>query len=595
MNVDFNFDNFPGWVPDREVKDTAETARIAALPRRLWDDESATVLSGLLTPLLKTPQGTEKLFPVQAQALHDAGVHKGLFASINLGGGKTLISLLCVVVMQLVRPILLVPASIKKKTQREMKEYSYHWRIPVPRIRIESYEGFSRDGMKNLLENYRPDGIICDEVHRLKNPKAAATRRVSRWMGGHPDTKFAAMSGTITKKSIKDYAHIIKWVFPNNPPIPRGYVELEDWCAAIDEKANPMALFLYPGGILRALASPGDVPQTEEEKSPHVAVATARRAFSRRRNETPGVVATTKGFDGCSLYIDHEMNERKGSAESSIETYISKARGGFNPEDWILPDGPAVYSCVRQLALGFYYRYKVKPPEDWKILRQSWFKRVREWIKNPPRGIVLDTKFQVEQAMTLGQLVDEEDLFAKWRAIEPTYDPQTIAVWVDDGAVKQTASWLHGHPKGIAWVEHIAFGNRLSEVSELPFHHNKGLDANGVEIETASGPIIASIKSNATGRNLQKWCDNYLVSPSPNALETEQLIGRTHRTKQEADEVTARYLIGCIEHLDAIDSALSEARYSQDSTGQPQKILHADLTLPSADDIKKLPSRRYQY
>ena len=45
------------------------------------------------------------------------------------------------------------------------------------------------------LDYIQPDLIIADECHLLKNHKAGRTRRVTRYMREHPETKFVGVSG----------------------------------------------------------------------------------------------------------------------------------------------------------------------------------------------------------------------------------------------------------------------------------------------------------------------------------------------------------------------------------------------------------------
>ena len=134
----------------------------------------------------------------------------GAFLPIQVGGGKTLITLLAPQVMQANRPILLLPASLIEKTERDRQEYAKHWKV-AKHLRFVSYESLGRVRMAQELENYHPDLIIADEAHRLKNPRAACTRRVARYMKDHPTVPFVALSGTIMRHSIKDFAHLLIW------------------------------------------------------------------------------------------------------------------------------------------------------------------------------------------------------------------------------------------------------------------------------------------------------------------------------------------------------------------------------------------------
>lgn len=590
------------FLPDQQVERTPEFYRICRLPRRVWDESSAGRLSEILTPLLAQPGGTMRLKPVQAQALHDAGVQGGGFFPIRVGGGKTLTSLLCAYVLDAKRPILLIPAKLAEKTRREMRVLAKHWRIPVERIRVVSYELLGRTQSQDLLNNHRPDVIITDESHCLKNPKAVVTKVVTRWMRENPSTKFVAMSGTVTKRSLKDYAHIAQWCLKGNTPIPHGFVELTKWCGALDEKTNPFAR-VHPG----ALMDLADVQDLGEDE-----VSTARKAYRRRLGETPGVVATVERYTGSSIYLDTDIPKAiipgKGAVHemgggASVEGALATLREtAMAPDGWAFADAMQVWACVRQLALGFYYRWNPRPPEPWYIARQAWNKYCRDTIKHPPHGVIVDSEKQVALAIVRGAIPDQDGVYRKWKDLEPSFDPKTEAVWLDETVARHCAAWLKSHPHGIVWSEHSAFGRKVAQLAGVPYFGRQGKDAQGrtfyhpeTDPHGYKGPCVASVSSNATGRNLQFWWrDNYLASCPPNGQIWEQLLGRTNRDGQEADEVTATVLIACVEHLDALERACNDARYIEDSTGQAQMLLYADLTLPERWDIMGIPSRRFQ-
>ena len=201
-----------------------------------------------MTALLKTPCGTMGLRPVQALALHDIGVAGGLFGPIRVGGGKTLISLLAPYILESRSPLLLLPAALIDKTQRDLRELSKHWRIPR-NIRMLSYEMLGRVQSAGTFAHYPPDLIVADEAHRLKNKKAGVTRRVVRFMKEHPKTHFVAISGTIMSRSIRDFAHIIRWCLPKGAPVPITEGEVEEWGDALDERVNPLKRS-DPGALL---------------------------------------------------------------------------------------------------------------------------------------------------------------------------------------------------------------------------------------------------------------------------------------------------------------------------------------------------------
>jgi hypothetical protein len=105
--------------------------------------------------------------------------------------------------------------------------------------------------------------------------------------------------------------------------------------------------------------------------------------------------------------------------------------------------------------------------------------------------------------------------------------------------------------------------NKLAQVSNLRYYGRGGVDENGRPIEqhVKDWSMIASIASNAEGRNLQGWSNNLITSCPPNGSQIEQLLGRTHRDGQEADEVNVEVMLGCAENLESFGKR-SETRIS---------------------------------
>ena len=90
--------------------------------------------------------------------------------------------------------------------------------------------------------------------------------------------------------------------------------------------------------------------------------------------------------------------------------------------------------------------------------------------------------------------------------------------------------------------------------------------------------MIASIGSNAEGRNLQAWHRNLVMAPPPQGRTWEQLLGRTHRSGQEADEVLVTVYLGCLEQLEAFRQATWDAEYIE-SSQQAQKLCYGDVLI----------------
>jgi hypothetical protein len=461
--------------------------------------------------------------------------------------------------------LLLVPAALVGKTLKDASRLCPHWHFRQPRI--VSYEWLGRVQAAQALEVLAPDLIIADEAHRLKNPRAAVTRRVNRYMVNHPETKFVAMSGTITKRSIQDFAHVLRWTHKHDKrPLPRWHGELELWSDALDERKGQLRR--ADPGALRLLCS-----DEEDRLWSSDSRRAARLAFRRRLIETPGVVATGETPIDASIIV----RGVEPSVSKAIDDAFAHLRAAWEtPDGWPIADGLGVFRHARELALGFFYVWDPRPPAAWLAARSVWASFVRSVLSHSHK---LDTELQVRRQY------GETPECKAWLAVRDSFEPHTVAQWLDTSVVGFVLDWARKHA-GIVWVEHTCFGQAL-EARGLPYYGKQGLDARGRAIEEhePDRPLAASIASNATGRNLQTWSHNLIVSMPANGMQTEQLIGRTHRDGQEADEVTFDVLTTCAEHVGAFWQAYRDCEFVADSTGAPQKLLIADVEMPTADAV----------
>lgn len=533
------------------VRNSTEFQRIRALPRRFDPPAGAD----RLTELFRL-QGRQELRPIQAQALAELCLVGGLLGIIRVGGGKTLITFLAsAMVPRVKRPLLLIPAKLRGKTRIEFAELERDWVKPVAPLRIESYERLGRMEWSEFLEEYGPDMIICDEAHRLRNVRAAVTRRVGRYMSNHPETCFLALSGTLLRRSLFDFAHLVEWTLGDQSPVPLEWADLQEWGAAVD-----VGDVRYAPGVLAEFIK-GDDGSLEG----------VREGLRARLVETPGVVATEESPIDAGLLIEEWKPKCAELKEEFSKLY----------NDWELPSGETLLSAAdvwrhaRELCLGFYYQWDPQPPEWWLEPRRKWSAFVRSTLIG---SRTLDSAAQV------ADLHQDSKVFRDWSAVRADFIPNRQVFWLDTGIIEQAAQWVRDQ-KGIVWVGHNAVADRLIKLG-VDYYGNMGINRQGKPIEKAVGGIAASIEANKEGRNLQRYSRNLILAPPTTGLAWEQLLGRTHRDGQLADEVTVEVFLRGGENARAITQAITDSRYQKGLTGSPQKLLEATLAFASLEGVR---------
>ena len=570
----------------RVVRRTEDFRRIEVIPRRSTFVDLATPM----TAWLKTPTGTMSLRREQAWGLAEAFESKGLFGVLGVGAGKSILTLLAPTVMEAQRPLLIIPAATRdeKTIKKDLPEIAKHWRLHPKFISamfdvearkdcILSYEELSRESQAEAFQRIQPDLIILDECHKAKNKKSAVWRRIERYFNEYPETKMIAVSGTITTKSLRDYAHIAKLCLKDSSPLPHRWSDLEDWADAldegIDEEQRPQP------GALELFCTPDESP---------------RQGFRRRLLETRGVVATESPSAQASILI----SELPVKPPKVVEDAFAKMRS-----EWLTPGGDVIMTALElaahlmELACGFYYRW-VWPndvvDQEWLDARKAWRKYVRETIKASGTARVehqvFDTEQQVASACAQGRLRPPLDEYNVWRGIRGRTKPETEPVWISDYLVDAAVAWLKKPHEvgqaGLVWTEHRALLERLRPRVEALGLHAYGAGQHDVIYETKS--CVVSIDAHGEGKNLQTHHSrNLYLCPLPNAKTAEQSIGRTHRQGQKADEVTVELVMPSIEFWAAFEKARRQAHYIEATTGQQQRLNVADVTVFGEDEVLK--------
>ena len=549
-----------------------ELARILALPRRTLTLPPPHVVEAV-SAHHRHPGTSVLLRPIQVAALLEFQAAGGLFAPIRVGGGKTLISALLPTMVGAQRPVLFVPAALVAKTRREIYEYSRYWKT-AQNLYIQSYQAMGRANFAKWLNQHRPDFIICDEAHRVKNPDAAVTRRLKRYIEGEHEGRrpwFAALSGTLLKNGLLDICHILRWTHGATSPIPvRSDVALE-WSVALGFDSARAGGIPPEIGALSALAG---APMGE-----HVHPEVARDAFRRRLTETLGVVATgTDDASGVPLTLT--VRDLSPDINPVSAKWIKKLdTEGETPDEWVLENPMELWKVRRELALGFHYVWAPRPPDAWRYSRKAWGKVVREILSG---SRTLDSELEVKRAVLGGHPVHKvwRPILETWLLHEPSFTPNVEPRWHSLSVIERVAEWVQRN-RGLIWVEHGAFASALAARLGVPYYGEKGRDASGryVEEDPARTSIIVGVDANKEGRNLQhRWNANLFPGPLGDGADVwEQTLGRTSREGQRFP-VNAEIWLLSEQHRADFTKAISLAHKVYTATGNTQKLLTCEMT-----------------
>lgn len=529
-----------------------------------------------------------KLLPVQAWALLEITTQRGLLGPIGVGHGKTILDLLAPLAMPgCQNAVLLVPPGlVNPQLIGDYQALGQHFHVPslithdkhaftsivpgTPRLHVFPYSRLSRPESTDYLElTLKPDLIIADEVHKLKAADTATTGRVLRYFKNHPETRFCGWSGSLTDKSIKEFAHLSALALRYGSPLPIDQETVEDWARALDPSDAPA-----PEGALIKMCNKGE----------HVL-----SGFHRRFVETPGIVATQSAAVKSDLVIRERVPP---TTPRDVQEALNRARYEWkNPEGEDYPDALQRAAAMIQMSCGFWYRWrfplvKGQPQSiakilEWKMIRKEWCREVRYAIRS--RKEHFDSERLARNAAERAhgdRPINDKRLpvwnsiwYPMWRDIEHEVVHETEAVWINEWLAQDAADWALEH-RGIVWYGHDAFGDRVAELSKLVKYGGGSVAAKDIVKQSGAQSIIASIKAHGTGRNtLQyKFHENLVACPPPSNDEWEQLLGRTHRVGQMSDVVYADFYRHTTALARYVNKALMRAGYAGTLVGSDQKL-----------------------
>lgn len=585
----------------RFVGTSPDFRRILSLPRRTIDYESFELAERVGNLLHRAHGGSGDtplpLRPAQAAALCEAAWHRSALVVVPVGGGKSWMAALfaCDRIpkwadeswwpqIKCERPVLLLPPGPRAEMLGDVlpalrRAYRVH-----PNLRLVTYGELQQADAHDLLARLKPDLLIADEVHMLKNPQSARTRRVAAVFKADPSTPVVGMTATLSDGSLRDWSVPAHWTHPpsrgtfagrwspaqgenfaDDCPLPYSWPELEEWADALDA-AVPPDRQCAPGVLRRFCEGCED----------------AKEGFGRRLGDTAGVVLVPHASVDVPLEIRAVGTDLETPA--NIVEILDELERSWTIDGEDVPDALTMARKKRELAMGFRYKWVWKggvPDLDWLTARNEWARMVRHVIQHFRTG--LDSELRVRTAVKAGKLPAAVQgaaahALSQWETASKRPGPETVAVWLSDYVLEFAAQWAHDN-RGLVWCEHDAVLRALDRYVSVCRIFGAGMDEELRHFAKNAGglSIALSRAAHGTGKNLQAWNRNLVLSPSPSGKAWEQMIGRTHRAGQ-TEPVLVDVLMHCDIAKESMRKAVEKARTTEKTLRAPQKLLTAVAT-----------------
>lgn len=574
-----------------------------------------------------------RLFPTQAESLRAYRLVRGGVLAVGVGYGKTLSSIQIAgeayAVNQIPKMVYFCPSGLVNQFLNSEIPLARS-RVPIPypinvlaqRGRSERlalarsnrrglyvfpYSLLSAQDAWDVLRFIDPGIIIADEAHRLANSRAARTNRIMEFWKKKPDSELVLLSGTLTRKSIKDYHHLARKSLGEGNFLPNSTSLMHEWAAVIDAQGGSTSTGPLMPVIRWARENfPEDSNRLSDDQ------AGFRHAFRLRLGSTPGVVSSGDASIPTSITFctrpikDHKRNP----SWTRLQELIDKVE-----QAWMTPnDDPIDFAIHKfkwhfELTAGFYNqlswpttdqyakRKNISVAEAQETLdkavvhlmaERGYLSELRKWLDEEARP-GLDTPLLVGKNMSLHKGRDVgKNLYECWKYMHdcdfpgrPDRDEQ--AVRVCDYKIMAALEWAFSLPKNdgaIIWFFHNEVGRWLHDefvASGIPtVLCMAGQEGNESILDKANGnkKILASIMAHGEGKNLQHFEHQFFVQWPRPAIIAEQTLGRLHRSGQKADELFV--YIPTTTEFDEVNFAatVNDALYIHQTLGTKQKLIY---------------------
>jgi hypothetical protein len=501
---------------------------------------------------------------------------------LSVGSGKTSLDLLAPIALNRKTTVLLLPPGQVEQTCQEAAWVGQHLRIPrlfvvdggakEPRrigdspgtdvdssLFLVAYSTLSRPEASDLLERLQPTFVIADEAHKLRHKAAATTRRVMRYLADHEDCAFACWSGTLTSRSLRDFAHLAAFSLREGSPLPLDVGVIDQWAECFDAGQDADRLC----GVFREYLLPGEDP---------------RDGLRRRMFRTAGVIGSissaAENLPPLKFVVENvPMSQATREALKGLEElWALPSVDGAPGEELTL--ATEIWQARTELLCGFHYRWdwnesvEQKDRQEWCEARAAWHRELRGRLSRGNRA-GFDSPALIERAMLEGAIPSSENL-ERWHQVRSRVAaPVTVPVWIDDAWLKHVVANAKAR-RALVWFTHDAVGRKLAEHMPVFF------EAEGMVAALRSlGAPCAALSRAACGQGvdgLQRlYNEQTMTCPYSSGEGWEQLLGRLHRQGQ-LEEVRTAVLARDLEY---VAEARERCGYVRRTMGLEQKLLLA--------------------
>lgn len=525
--------------------------------------------------------------------------------------------------------LLLIPSNLVQQIIRDYQLLAEHFRVPgivvhlpgrktwacspkkapngndEPMLHVLPYTRMSGVDNSSWIERLRPDAIIADEVDALADTESARTMRLGRYFVKYDDTRFVCGTGSLTNASIDEIWHLSLLALRDMSPLPQNAETVKDWGRCVDSVPNPC-----PAGALTRFLEPGE-PESQ-----------IRIAYRRRLRETPGfvliegeqIVVTSSGEK-----VEIAIREREIPAVPEIvDRALGMIRNNVRPDtmggaddDEVLVDELEKARCAREASTGVFYKFDFPPidpatrkphprgvPQE-KAVVKEWYRRRKAWNSELRSKMLrgeqdLDSPKLCENAArrAWGDLPKDPALpewraenWCPWRDYEDKVVPKHKAVRLHSFLADDAALWATQY-RGIIWYSMDELAEWVVERAKelhgikIPIHRGGANGLKALMDERGDRAILSSIKSNGRGVDgLQHIFSSpgsaaqYYLNIPASDRGWAQSLARLHRRGQECPEIPTWIPLHTREYRRSFENALRCAKYVEELTGEPRKLL----------------------